>query len=311
VNVYADLVRLPAVLSAPGDVLLGAATDGRAQGARQIATAVTSSAFAYMAGMALNDYADREIDAAERPRRPIPSGRISPGRALAVGTALLAADLTVAWIGSGRRGVMSSLATGTALLTYDFVAKDTSAGPWVMAACRFLDVQRGSTSFRAALWPAGVVAAHTYVITRVSRDEVNGGDGRVALVSAAATGAIAAGVVAGAVCGSWKASAALGGGGGASVVEVGGRSRLGEETARVLLTTLAAGLYAVPSLRASIAAALDPSPKRLQRVVGTGVMGMIPLQGALTAAAGRPAIGAGLLALWQAGRALAVRRRVT
>ena len=36
-----------------------------------------------MAGMALNDYADREIDAVERPGRPIPSGRVTPEFALA------------------------------------------------------------------------------------------------------------------------------------------------------------------------------------------------------------------------------------
>ncbi len=77
------------------------------------------------------------------------------------------------------------------------------------------------------------------------------------------------------------------------------------------MAVLAAGLYAVPSIRASLAAAQDPSPEKVQRVVGTGVMGMIPLQSALTAAAGKPATSVALLGLWRVGRVLARRRRVT
>lgn len=286
VNVYADLVRLPAVLSAPGDPLLGAST-GLPPSARQTGTAIASSALAYMSGMALNDYADRHLDALERPHRPIPSGRLSSNRALAVGVGLLAADLLIAAAGNGRRGVAYSLATGSAVLAYDFGAKDTAAGPWVMAACRFLDVQRGSNSFRAALGPASLVAAHTYVITRVSRDEVKGGDGRVGVTSAVATAAIALRAV--------------------TTASTIARTH----ASSLVLATLATGLYAVPSIRASLKAAADPSPNNLQNIVKTGVMGMIPLQSALTAATGRTTTSAGLLVLWQAGRTLAVRRRVT
>ncbi|MCD5312480.1 UbiA family prenyltransferase [Kineosporia babensis] len=249
--------------------------------------------------MALNDYADRHVDALERPTRPIPSGRITPHQALAVGVSLLAADALVAWAGSGRRGLFYSLATGAAVLTYDFAAKDTPAGPLVMATCRFLDVQRGSSSFRAALGPAGLVAAHTYMITRVSRDEVNGADESLGRTSAAATAAIAVGTLAAAANQSSTEQPAVGAG------------SLWQQRASLVLTAAAAGLYAVPSIRASLAAVKDPSPEKVQRVVGTGVMGMIPLQSALTAAAGRPGTSVALLGLWRAGRMLARRRWVT
>jgi geranylgeranylglycerol-phosphate geranylgeranyltransferase len=43
------------------------------------------------AGNAINDYYDRKIDAVNRPGRPIPSGRISPERALYYSLALFAA----------------------------------------------------------------------------------------------------------------------------------------------------------------------------------------------------------------------------
>ena len=43
----------------------------------------------YLAGMALNDLADREEDARERPERPIPSGAVSPRAAALIGGSLL------------------------------------------------------------------------------------------------------------------------------------------------------------------------------------------------------------------------------
>ena len=51
---------------------------------------VASSSCLYLAGMALNDYADRDVDAVERPGRPIPSGRVSPEFALGLAGALTA-----------------------------------------------------------------------------------------------------------------------------------------------------------------------------------------------------------------------------
>ena len=67
------------MLSVPGDVLVGAAAPGARGDLRRAAGLAGASSCLYLAGMALNDYADREVDAVERPARPIPSGRVSPG----------------------------------------------------------------------------------------------------------------------------------------------------------------------------------------------------------------------------------------
>ncbi|HQI69074.1 MAG TPA: UbiA family prenyltransferase, partial [Methanothrix sp.] len=48
------------------------------------------------AGNAVNDYCDRQIDAVNRPGRPIPSGRISPRAALYYSMALFAAGSLLA-----------------------------------------------------------------------------------------------------------------------------------------------------------------------------------------------------------------------
>ena len=44
----------------------------------------------YVGGMYLNDFFDRDIDARERPGRPIHAGDISAGAVSAIGFALLA-----------------------------------------------------------------------------------------------------------------------------------------------------------------------------------------------------------------------------
>lgn len=99
----AELVRAPAALSVPGDVLSGAAAAG-ALGPRTPALA-GASVLLYWAGMAANDWADRRLDAVERPERPIPSGRVRPSVALGVASGLTAAGLAVATAAgaAGRR----------------------------------------------------------------------------------------------------------------------------------------------------------------------------------------------------------------
>ena len=84
----AELVRLPAVLTVPGDVFLGAAAAGWPEGRGAALGIGSGSALQYLAGMALNDYADREVDAVERPHRPIPSGRVTAGFALGLAASL-------------------------------------------------------------------------------------------------------------------------------------------------------------------------------------------------------------------------------
>ncbi|WP_161270691.1 UbiA family prenyltransferase, partial [Streptomyces sp. SID335] len=92
---WAELLRLPALFTVPGDALAGAAATGLRPDHRTL-LAIGSSLCLYEAGMALNDWADRAEDAVERPERPLPSGRIAPPAALTAATALTAAGLALA-----------------------------------------------------------------------------------------------------------------------------------------------------------------------------------------------------------------------
>jgi 4-hydroxybenzoate polyprenyltransferase len=101
---HLELVRAPAALTVLGDTVAGAAWAGHPVTTRR-ALLPAASACLYAGGMALNDWADRDLDALERPGRPVPSGRVSPRRALAVAAALGAAGLALAAAGGGRRAL--------------------------------------------------------------------------------------------------------------------------------------------------------------------------------------------------------------
>ena len=197
VSDYLELVRAPASLTVVGDALVGAVSARGVVGARGLALAGASVCL-YSAGMALNDYADADLDARERPERPIPSGRIPRSHALAAGAVLTGAGVGAAFLG-GRSSGLVSLALAGALWAYDLVFSSTPAGPVVMAACRGLDVMLGGAGrgWRGAVLPAAAIAVHTAALTAVSRGEVTGSTvatGRAAVVASVAVAA--SGVVA-------------------------------------------------------------------------------------------------------------------
>lgn len=98
----------------------------------------------YIGGMYLNDAFDAEIDARERPERPIPAGRIGRGTVFGAGFAMLAAGvLLLVWAsalagGGALRPALGGLALAAAIVFYDWHHKANVLGPVVMGLCRFL-----------------------------------------------------------------------------------------------------------------------------------------------------------------------------
>ncbi|MFH8375811.1 SCO3242 family prenyltransferase [Streptomyces cyaneofuscatus] len=151
VRAWTELFRVSALFSVPGDALAGAAAVGRSPG-RGTALAIGASLCLYEAGMALNDWADREEDAVDRPHRPIPSGRISPPAALGAAGVLTAAGLALA-ARAGRPALAVATGLAATVWAYDLHLKHTKAGPAAMAAARTLDLLLGATATATA--PAG------------------------------------------------------------------------------------------------------------------------------------------------------------
>ncbi|ORT54906.1 prenyltransferase, partial [Streptomyces sp. CB03238] len=140
---WAELLRVSALFTVPGDALAGAAAVGVRPNRRTV-LAIGSSLCLYEAGMALNDWADRDEDAVDRPHRPIPSGRIAPPAALAASAALTATGLALA-ARAGRAPLAVATALAATVWAYDLRLKHTRAAPAAMATARALDLLRGAT----------------------------------------------------------------------------------------------------------------------------------------------------------------------
>lgn len=186
---WAELLRLPALFTVPGDALAGAAAIAAHPNSRTL-LAIGSSLCLYEAGMALNDWADREEDATERPHRPLPSGRIRPAAALTAACALTGAGLALA-ARAGRPALAVAAPLAATVWAYDLALKHTPAGPAAMATARALDLLLGAAATtghtRAALPSAALLGTHTLAVTVVSREETKGGSPLAPLAALATT----------------------------------------------------------------------------------------------------------------------------
>src|SRR5947207_10574783 len=133
---YLQLIRLPNVVTAAADSLAGwlLVSGSTAEPGRWLPL-VAASTVLYASGTALNDVFDLEVDRAERPGRPLPSGRVSTraaawlgGLGLVVGPALALAG------GSTVSAIVAAILAGC-ILGYDAGLKHTPLGPGVMGAC--------------------------------------------------------------------------------------------------------------------------------------------------------------------------------
>lgn len=282
---WAELVRLPAVISVPGDALVGLAAAGGAAQARAALLPLASVSM-YWAGMALNDWADRELDATERPERPVPSGRVSPAQALAAAGALTAASVGIAGLAAGRRGAGVATVLGVAVWTYDLLGKPTRFAPLSMALTRTLDVVLGATGGAAttrgrgsgwAVLPALAAGLHTLAVTDLSRGEVHGAAGADA-GRATATTLLAAGAVVPVLLGRLARTSG----------PAASRRSVVAGTVGSALTTAALVMHTGPLVSAQRVAGRTGTGPDARHATVTGIRAFLPLQSALLAALGRP-----------------------
>ena len=204
VRAYLELARVPNVLTAVADVMMGYLVTRGLVGrptlepGSHFGLLAAASCLLYTAGMVLNDVFDVEEDARERPERPIPSGRVPLPVARIVGWELLIGGAACAWLVSYFAdrlwpGVMGTLLASCVLL-YDGLLKRTPFGPAGMASCRALNVLLGmslaggfATSgilpwSTAHWWIAAGIGVYVYGITQIARDEAFGGSRAALLV---------------------------------------------------------------------------------------------------------------------------------
>lgn len=185
-----ELMRPANIVTAFADILAGVAVAGGhiiwTGGYPQIAPdggnlgwLLLSTFGLYGGGVVFNDYFDADLDAEERPERPIPSGRISRTGAALLGVALLALGVLSAFLVHTASGAIAAVVALLAVF-YDKRAKHHAVfGPLVMGSCRGGNLLLGVSIRPAALLQSGFLAlipvAYIGAITLVSRGEVHGG----------------------------------------------------------------------------------------------------------------------------------------
>jgi len=171
---YFDLVRVPNLFTAAADVLAGLLYVGLERWT-ELPGLVAASVCLYAGGVALNDVCDAERDRAERPQRPIPSGRISRRTALCLSVCLLVIGFGFAAIISLKAALIAGLLI-VAIVLYDAVLKLTLVAPAVMGLCRALNLALGMQAMptlwtAAALTPIGLMWLYVASVTFFARHE--------------------------------------------------------------------------------------------------------------------------------------------
>ncbi len=279
VTAFADILAGFAAAGALADLLSG----GQSALPGDLGWLLAATAGLYAGGVVFNDVFDAELDAAERPERPIPSGRVTKTQAAVFGSVLLAGGMgAAACVGLWSFGVAAAIAC--CALGYDAATKQhDTAGPLSVGLCRGGNLLLGASAVPGAigdLWfLAAIPIAYVGAIVIVSRGEVHGGERRAMLFALCVTGGVCA------------ALAALG-------------FRADYRTLDALPFLALFAFLTAPSFRR---AAADPSPKRIRRAVQAGVLALIPLNATLTA--GFAAWPAGLLTLALLPLSMLVARR--
>jgi 4-hydroxybenzoate polyprenyltransferase len=272
---YLRLVRAPAVFSTLGDPLAGLLLNDERIDTGLAARLSAASALIYLAGMALNDLADRDEDARERPERPIPSGAVSTRAAAMIGGSLLLGGVFAARRAGAR---WTGPALAAMIVAYDFQLKRSAAlGPAAMGACRALSLLMGVEASRGVVTRRGtegalLLGAYVAGLTLIARGETG----------AARTTELRAGT--GLVSGALLATAVRGG-------------------PSSLAWSAATAALAGPAVRRALA---DPSPRTVGPAVGALIRAIPALDGGIAGASGPvpAAVLLSLLALTRWGRTL-------
>lgn len=149
---WLELIRLPNLFTVPGDVLAGAGFAAAAMffadrlSLVQVALAMVAAVAVYAAGLIDNDLVDCAEDAAERPARPLPSGRVSVTAASRVRAALFLIPALVAVTGvMPLAWVVVQMALVAAILVYNRIkGLVPEVGFVLMGACRGLNLLGGA-----------------------------------------------------------------------------------------------------------------------------------------------------------------------
>lgn len=172
------LLRLGRISNLPTvwtNVLAAAVIAGSAHRVSDILLVELAMTAFYVGGMYLNDFFDRQIDARERPGRPINAGEISAGAVSAIGFGLLAAGV-ILLIPFGVAAISCGLLLAAMIVLYDLWHKGNAFGPVIMGSCRALVYLGSGAAFSGGtsgglILGASALAAHVTGLTYAAKQE--------------------------------------------------------------------------------------------------------------------------------------------
>jgi len=255
---YLELLRPPNLVTAATDVVAGCAVAGFGN-AETMPWLVLASVCLYGGGVVLNDFFDRDLDARERPERPIPSRRISPAAAASIGFLVSAIGVVSAFVANPiAGGLAGTIAVST--YVYDIWGKRSGIiGPLNMGLCRGLNLLLGVAVAPAVLETAWPVAFLPFVyitgVTVLSRGEVIGSARRTVLFSLISLVVVLSGLL----------------------------FLIPHPGVLSFAAWPLAGIFGWRTLPAMWRAYQDPSPGTIRRAVKVGVLSIVILDAALVA----------------------------
>ncbi|MGN6490835.1 MAG: UbiA-like protein EboC [Agriterribacter sp.] len=206
---FLRLMRLANIITAVSDILAGIAISGYFLSVDQpsfswlpVILLIVSTVGLYGGGVVFNDVFDAELDAIERPERPIPSGLITKAAATLPGLVLLLTGIaTAAWVHKTLLSASSLIAIAIAAgaLVYDKWLKHHAVlGPLNMGICRGLNLLLGISIVPAAIpqyWYISIIPVlYIAAITMISRGEVHGGKKNMLYAAGILYGFVLAGI---------------------------------------------------------------------------------------------------------------------
>jgi hypothetical protein len=134
----------------------------------------------YSGGIIMNDVFDAELDAKERPERPIPSGLISKGAATIFGGICFFIGIVAAGLYDPASQYLAASIMISCLIYDKFLKHSTIFGPLNMGLCRGLNLLLGISIIpsNVEVWwyLATIPIIYIAAITMISRGEVHGGN---------------------------------------------------------------------------------------------------------------------------------------
>ncbi|MEM1446435.1 MAG: UbiA family prenyltransferase [Planctomycetota bacterium] len=143
---------------------------------------LVSMSLIYIAGMVLNDAFDAKEDAAERPSRPIPSGRVSRRAAFVVGFMMLGAGVAGSAVYRESAVLITVALLALAVVAYNATHRRTWLGVPFIAICRGLLILAGASAFGLVAgerwWsvvalPAAAIAVYTALVALLAVREAD------------------------------------------------------------------------------------------------------------------------------------------